>query len=319
MTHSTLNTRINKYIGKVKPIAEGERNPSLYNIGLLLRTRFGLTGDALASALSEANQKKCTPPLVPDEVSRIAQSVDESDVALGASNNTSNGRRFKKTPVPKQRTEYTISASADSVTTESLLQKVISIYPHCQNNIPSGTITVKQFLNDCKNAKYREPVEAIRTEEDKEQRSKLKNSLACVTIQSEPCEQRKRKFCKNNAVVCLDFDDIDDVEDAKQKIAGVPYVFAVVISAGGRGVFALAALTEPVVDLKSVLEAMQPDFEFPIDEKCSDLSRFPVRNAWQYKPRQLPPVPCQRESKAAEGSYRCCCRSQWNHSGYSNR
>ena len=55
-------TRIEKYINTFEPINEGRRNKALHNAGLLLRKNFGLTGDAMVSALSEVNQS-CRPPL----------------------------------------------------------------------------------------------------------------------------------------------------------------------------------------------------------------------------------------------------------------
>ena len=63
--------RIEKYVNAITPIAEGERNGSLYSLGLSLRTEFGLTGNALETALSEINHAKCTPSLPENEVKTI--------------------------------------------------------------------------------------------------------------------------------------------------------------------------------------------------------------------------------------------------------
>ena len=79
MNYSTIENYINTF----DPINEGERDCELYNKGLLLRTRFGLTGDALALALSEINQTKCTPPLPQNDMEKIARSVDGADAPIG--------------------------------------------------------------------------------------------------------------------------------------------------------------------------------------------------------------------------------------------
>jgi len=120
------------------------------------------------------------------------------------------------------------STSFDSCrcTTDVYLQKTISVFASATASVPSGTLTISQLLDDCKDGTYREAIEVIRGEADEKQRDALKKKLPAVTLQSEPCGQRKQEFCKNNAIVCLDFDDIGNVEQAKQAIATVPYTTA---------------------------------------------------------------------------------------------
>ena len=55
-------------------IAEGGRNDTLFRLASSLRAK-GLTEDAIGAALQVENAAKCSPPLPPDEVMRIAQSV----------------------------------------------------------------------------------------------------------------------------------------------------------------------------------------------------------------------------------------------------
>ena len=168
-----------------------------------------------------------------------------------------------------------LSADGAHRIADTYLAKNISLFASAAAKTSSGTLTINQFLDDCFSGKYQEQVEAIRGEQDKDQRDALKRTiLPAVTIQSEVCGQRKKELCKNNAVICLDFDGIDDIETAKQKVFTVPYVLAVCTSASGRGLFAIAALSKPETNLKVVLENMQADFEFNIDKSCSDVSRL---------------------------------------------
>jgi putative DNA primase/helicase len=55
-------------------IKEGARNSTLTSLAGTMRCR-GMSRDAIMAALAEENQRRCVPPLPPDEVQRIADSV----------------------------------------------------------------------------------------------------------------------------------------------------------------------------------------------------------------------------------------------------
>ena len=121
-------------------------------------------------------------------------------------------------------------------------------------------------------------IESVRSEPDKEKRNALKQTIHAVVFGSEPQEQRNNDACEKagrNGVICLDFDHIpaDALESAKKTIVEVPYIFAVGLSAGGKGIFALAHY-EGTPNLKTLLVAMQADFPYEIDKQCSDISRL---------------------------------------------
>jgi len=247
MTKNFYNTP-ESFLISIGAIEEGKRNKTLYKTGVYLRSNFGLQGNELLECLLGLNTAKCDPPLEDDEVATIAASVDRAKTSVGSR----------------------------VCSVDVYLEKQISMFTSATTNTPGGTVTVGQFIDACKSGKFREQIEVIRAEPDKEQRNNLKKGLPAVTIQSEACEQRSRELCKSNGIICLDFDNLGDmdIEKAKQTIASVHYVIAVSASASGQGVFAIAALPEPVDDLKKVLAAMQKDFEFEIDKSGSDVSRL---------------------------------------------
>ena len=267
---------LNNYINAIESIKEGRRNKALYNAGLLFRKNFGLTGNALEEALSEVNQAKCTPPLPPDEVTTIARSVDESDVPVGESSITHSGQCGKKAPKPEQRAIYVVSPSVDAVVVDNLLQKKVCIYKDCMAKVPSGEYTIGVIVARFKTGgNSKDLIKNIRNEPEKEKRNALKKKLPAVIFGSEPQTERKTDACTPNGIICLDFDNIPKrgIEEAKAKIAAVPYVFCVGLSASGRGIFALAAYCG-TPDLKTLIEAMQADFRYEVDRKCSDISRL---------------------------------------------
>ena len=82
MTNTNNDIRIERYIDVIEPITEGQRNSTMYKLGLLFRSNFGLQGIALIEWLQYANREKCTPPLSDTDIQRIARSVDKSNVSL---------------------------------------------------------------------------------------------------------------------------------------------------------------------------------------------------------------------------------------------
>ena len=262
---TTQNNAVEKYINAIKPIVEGERNNALYRIGLSLRTKFGLTGNDLESALFQVNKTKCTPPLSLGEVADIVGSVAKSDKPIGDT---------KKSKTSKQRTEYHIVPGVKPVPVADILKREVSLYSTCKSNTPMKTATIEAILNAIRTGgKSKERILEIRHENGKEQRDALKRELPAVVFGSEPQEHRKAEYCTPNGILCIDFDNIsaDKIDEAKQAIASVPYVFAVGLSVSGNGLFALTRY-EGIPDLKTLLATMQADFQYPVDPARSDVN-----------------------------------------------
>ena len=274
MSNNISPKRITKYIDKIGLIPEGKRNRALYSLGVRLRTKFGLRLDSLEQVLSEVNQTKCTEPLPESEIAQIARSVDNSKVPIGEPSASYVEQQDKMASVPKSRIVYTMSTSDTSVAVADLLQKEVSLYPHCKANTPSGTATIAKVLEAFRvGGKFTPQIEAVRNETDKEKRSELKKTtLPGVVFGSEPQEKRNNAACKPNGIICLDFDGIpaEKLESAKQTIMAMLYVFAVGLSASGNGFFALAAYGG-TLNLKDLLQAMQADFQYEIDKARSDV------------------------------------------------
>ena len=271
MNYSTIE----KYINTFDKIDEGSRSDTLQKKGILLRTKFGLTGDALVSALSEVNQTKCIPPLPDIDVVRIAGSVDRADAPIGESASTEDYKERKASKKPSKQVEYCMSAFANSVNTADLLTKQVSAYSLCVFNTPTNTITIGEALETFRTGGTRSKalIEAIRNEPDEGKRRQMKQkTLPGIVFGSEPQTKRNNASCKHNGIVCLDFDNIpaDELETAKQAVAKESYVFAVGISASKNGIFALAHY-EGTPDLKILLAVMQADFHYKIDMSRSDL------------------------------------------------
>ena len=208
---------------------------------------------------------------------RISQ-AEAYDIVVAASGYKSPHSPTRGTPPkPKHRTEYSVSVSAVPVSAETLLSKKVSFYPHCKVNTPNGTTTIGQFLADCKEGKYRKQVETIRAEPNEEARKELKKKLLpAITPNANPQRERNNAACEEagrSGAVQIDLDGIpaDELPSAIKAIATLSYVFAIGLSASGKGLFVLIAC-EGTPDLKKLIAALQADFPYKIDTSRSDMS-----------------------------------------------
>jgi len=210
---------------------------------------------------------------------KVISQSEAFDIVAAASGYTAQALPINAcSPKPRYRTVHVVSPSADSVSVDTLLSQEVSFYPHCQAKMPSGTTTIGQFLDDCKNGTYREQVEGIRAEQDKKKRKELKKELLpAITPHAKPQAQRNNAACDEagrSGTALVDIDGIPggELEPTKANIVALPYVYAVGVSASGTGLFALTGY-EGMLDLKTLLTAMQADFPYEID--CgSDLCRL---------------------------------------------
>jgi len=81
------------------------------------------------------------------------------------------------TDSPDNAVEQNVATVKVSRNAATFLEKIISLFISATSATPIETLTVCQFLNDCYTGKYKEQIDAIRTETDKARRSDLKRSL----------------------------------------------------------------------------------------------------------------------------------------------
>ena len=96
--------------------------------------------------------------------------------------------------------------------------------------------------------RYINTLKKIWEEPDKKKRREMKKlELAAAVI---PCTVKTRrkdkslseKITRYNSVVVLDFDDVFDVEEMKKRVAALPYVYYVGLSASKRGMWAIVPI-----------------------------------------------------------------------------
>jgi len=109
-----------------------------------------------------------------------------------------------------------------------------------QPHISSGQITINEFINSVKFGKWKDQVENVRKEKDKDKRSAIKRSLVSVTISGVFNERKEDKMISHSGFICIDVDNYTD----KSAILKDKYTYAVFDSVSGNG-FAVIVKINP--------------------------------------------------------------------------
>lgn len=143
-------------------------------------------------------------------------------------------------------------------------------------------ITLREFLR--LGTRYIDTLESIWNISEKKVRNNRKRQcLPAATISATlhtrdinvPLSEKIKKY---NGIIALDFDDVTDVEAAKKKVAGLPYVWYVGYSASKRGFFAIVPTDntryEDHILYFYALRQEMAKLGFRIDEACKDVTRL---------------------------------------------
>lgn len=105
----------------------------------------------------------------------------------------------------------------------------ISIYKDKKNAIQN--IELSEFLNSIKYGKFKDAVEHVRNEVDKDKRKKLKENLYAVTISGVFKERKQENLIEHSGFIAVDIDHFND----KTALINDHYTYSLFSSVGGGG------------------------------------------------------------------------------------
>ena len=100
-----------------------------------------------------------------------------------------------------------------------------------QPHIASGQLSIEEFISHVKFGKYKESVDRVRQEKDKDKRSALKRSLVSVTISGVFNERKETELISHSGFICIDVDNYTD----KSAILKDKYTYSCFDSVSGNG------------------------------------------------------------------------------------
>ena len=120
-------------------------------------------------------------------------------------------------------------------------------------------------------------VRAIRSEKDKEERNRLKQSLPAVCFSGKFTKRNDASILQHSGIICLDFDGYENDKlllEEKEKITKDRYTYAVFISPSGLGLKVLVKIPAEVENHKNFFNSLEKHFDSPyFDKTCKNVSR----------------------------------------------
>lgn len=105
-------------------------------------------------------------------------------------------------------------------------------------------ITIESALERIKNGKSKVLCERIRETIDKERANKIKANLPSVCFSGTFTDRKDDCLTEHSKVICLDFDDVGDVNEFKSELCGNEYIYAAWVSPSGKGVKGLVIVAD---------------------------------------------------------------------------
>ena len=122
----------------------------------------------------------------------------------------------------------------------------VSIYKNIKSTIPIKDTSVFKVLELIRNGHFKTEISKIRIEKEKSIRNELKSKLSYVTFGGVFSSRSNSNLKKHSGLACLDFDNIENVEDLRVSINSDIYTFCSFVSPSGDGLKVLVKI--PFVD-----------------------------------------------------------------------
>lgn len=111
----------------------------------------------------------------------------------------------------------------------------ISIYKNAYDSKGLGEIELDFFLRDIQEGKWQDDVLRVRTVKDKTERDELKKRVPMVTVAGTFSERKDKALIKHSGFICIDIDNVTDLNDVKSQVFTDDYVYSGFDSISGYG------------------------------------------------------------------------------------
>jgi len=146
-----------------------------------------------------------------------------------------------------------------------------------RNTKPESTVSILSILEEIRTDKYKSKVEAIRAEENPS-KSPLKDKLPLFTPTGIFNHRSIKGLVNYNGFICLDLDNVENVNELKEKTKSLDYVFAAFTTPSGKGLKVLVKTLANTLNYKdaevAVAEAFHKATGHMRDNHCKDIARI---------------------------------------------
>lgn len=158
----------------------------------------------------------------------------------------------------------------------------ISVFRSVDNPNPISTIDIDMFLDTIKSGMYCKEVEQVRSAitqgKAKEEIAILKKSIQCVTVSGTFSRRRASDLINHSGFICIDIDDIKDIDEVRANVYADPYLFGGFKSISGNGLALIFRIKpEKHADMFESLQAyLYKQYSIVPDVACRDVSRLRI-------------------------------------------
>lgn len=159
----------------------------------------------------------------------------------------------------------------------------ISLFKNARSPKPSGVLSLDEIIDIIYNGEYKEQVEAIRSSIDKKERSELKKKLPAVTFSGTFSHRSIKNLEFYSGYICIDIDDLDDVQYYKEKITSNDltlgkYILSAFVSPSGNGLKLVlrssAGIDNHLAIFNDISTILSIIYSCKADESGKDVSRL---------------------------------------------
>src|SRR4028118_1272270 len=101
----------------------------------------------------------------------------------------------------------------------------ISFYKNAYDTKGTGEVELDFFLRDIQEGKWQDDVLKVRTIKDKPERDEQKRRVPMVTIAGAFSERNDKSLTKHSGFICIDVDNVTDLNDTKSQVFTDEYVY----------------------------------------------------------------------------------------------
>ncbi len=167
----------------------------------------------------------------------------------------------------------------DNDESRSLFEAKVTLFKAVRGNERGEPVSLGTLLPAFTSGKWRERVEAVRSETDEAKRKTLKQGLPCFTPSGTFSGRKATDMTEHSGFISIDLDAKDntapDFDRLKELLPGCPNVAYCARSAGGKGYFCLVPIADPAKH-RAYFRALCRDFAgcgLKVDRSGADVCR----------------------------------------------
>lgn len=156
----------------------------------------------------------------------------------------------------------------------------VSFFKGAKNPVPlNSDWTVKSaVLSMTYPDNFKDEVDKVRAAKTKEEKTEQKKQLHAITFSGHFSYRSSDKLIKHSGFICMDIDDVEDLDELRQIVNNDPYTYASFTSCSGKGLAFLVKI-DPQKHLDSFLAIEKYYKEFKkirvtADPSCKDVARL---------------------------------------------